>query len=162
MAESRTRIREGLPHPLGATWAGLGVNFALFSAHATQAELCLFDATGRREVERIEMPESIDERDSARFVPKCRVIDPAFTWTRDRRPGTRWERTVIYEAHVKGLTKRHPLVPEALRGTYAGLAWWDVVEHLKDLGVTAVELLPIHAFVDDGYLLDKKLTNYWG
>src|SRR5216684_3150784 len=233
MAESRTRIREGLPHPLGATWDGLGVNFALFSAHATKVELCLFDATGRREVERIEMPEytdevwhgylrdlpagavygyrvhgpyepdaghrfnankllldpyakghlgklawrpeifgytvghpdedlSFDKRDSARFVPKCRVIDPAFTWTRDRRPGTPWERTVIYEAHVKGLTKRHPLVPEALRGTYAGLAWWDVVEHLKDLGVTAVELLPIHAFVDDGYLLDKKLTNYWG
>ena len=69
---------------------------------------------------------------------------------------------MIYEAHVKGLTKLHPLVPEALRGTYAGLAWCDVLDHLKSLGVTAIELLPIHAFVDDGYLLDKKLTNYWG
>ncbi len=90
------------------------------------------------------------------------MVDPAFTWTRDRRPATPWERTIIYEAHVKGLTRRHPQVPEALRGTYAGLARHEIIDHLKDLGVTAVELLPIHAFVDDGYLLDKGLTNYWG
>ena len=233
MAHSRPRLTEGLPHPLGATWDGLGVNFALFSAHATRVELCLFDARGERELERIELfeytdevwhgylrdlspgtvygyrvhgpyepaaghrfnpnkllldpyakglvgrlqwrPEifgytigapdedlSFDERDSAPFVPKCRVIDPAFTWTRDRRPAIPWERTIIYEAHVKGLTRRHPLVPEAIRGTYAGLARPEILEHLKGLGVTAVELLPIHAFVDDGYLLDKGLTNYWG
>ncbi|HEU4438431.1 MAG TPA: glycogen debranching protein GlgX, partial [Methylomirabilota bacterium] len=233
MASSSPRITEGLPHPLGATWDGLGVNFALFSAHAVKVELCLFDDTGARELERIELPEytdevwhgylrdvrpgtvyayrvhgpyepdaghrfnpnkllldpyakghvghlswrpeifgytigaadedrSFDQRDSAPFVPKCRVIDPAFTWTRDRRPATPWERTVIYEAHVKGLTRLHPLVPEALRGTFAGLARPEVWEYLKGLGITAVELLPIHAFVDDGYLLEKGLTNYWG
>ncbi|HSE05564.1 MAG TPA: alpha-amylase family glycosyl hydrolase, partial [Methylomirabilota bacterium] len=233
MTTPSARLIEGLPHPLGATWDGVGVNFALFSAHASRVELCLFDSAGERELERIELfeytdevwhgylrdlrpgavyayrvhgpyepdaghrfnpnkllldpyakghvgrlvwrPEifgyvigdpdedlSFDERDSAPFVPKCRVVDPAFTWTRDRRPGTPWERTVIYEAHVKGLTKRHPLVPGALRGTYAGLARPEVLDHLKGLGVTAVELLPIHAFVDDGYLLDKRLTNYWG
>ena len=233
MASTNPRITEGLPHPLGATWDGLGVNFALFSSNATKVELCLFDATGTRELERIELPEftdevwhghlrdvrpgtiyayrvhgpyepdaghrfnpskllldpyakghvgrlswrpeifgytigaadddlSFDERDSAPFVPKCRVIDPAFTWTRDRRPATPWERTVIYEAHVKGLTKLHPLVPEDLRGTYAGLARREVLDYLKGLGITAVELLPIHAFVDDGYLLEKGLTNYWG
>ncbi|HKA63038.1 MAG TPA: glycogen debranching protein GlgX [Methylomirabilota bacterium] len=233
MASSSRRITEGLPHPLGATWDGLGVNFALFSANAVKVELCLFDDTGAREVERIELPEytdevwhgylrdvrpgtvyayrvhgpyepdaghrfnphkllldpyakglvgrlvwrpeifgytigapdadrSLDKRDSAPFVPKCRVIDPAFTWTRDRRPATPWERTVIYEAHVKGLTRLHPLVPEALRGTFAGLARREVLEYLAGLGITAVELLPIHAFVDDGYLLEKGLTNYWG
>jgi glycogen operon protein len=233
MPYSRPRLTEGLPHPLGATWDGLGVNFALFSAHATRVDLCLFDATGERELEHIELFEYTDEvwhgylrdlrpgtvyayrvhgpyepaaghrfnpnklvldpyakglvgrlqwrpeifgytigaadedlcfdtRDSAPFVPKCQVVDPAFTWTRDRRPAIPWERTIIYEAHVKGLTRRHPLMPEALRGTYAGLARPEILEHLKGLGVTAVELLPIHAFVDDGYLLDKGLTNYWG
>jgi len=232
-SNGRYRILEGQPQPLGATWDGLGVNFALFSAHATKVELCLFDDRGEHQIECIELPEytdevwhgylrdlrpnavyayrvhgpyepeaghrfnpnkllldpyakghvgklawrpeifgytighkdedlSFDERDSAPYVPKCRVIDPAFTWTRDRRPGTPWERTVIYEAHVKGLTRRHPQVPESLRGTYAGLASREVLDYLKGLGVTAVELLPIHAFVDDGYLLDKKLTNYWG
>jgi glycogen operon protein len=233
MPTSRPRLTEGLPYPLGATWDGIGVNFALFSAHATRVELCLFDAKGERELERLELfeytdevwhgylrdlrpgavyayrvhgpyepdaghrfnpnkllldpyakglvgrfqwrPEifgytvgaknddlSFDERDSAPFVPKCQVVDPAFTWTRDRRPATSWERTIIYEAHVKGLTRRHPEVPEALRGTYAGLARPEVLRYLKGLGVTAVELLPIHAFVDDGALLEKGLTNYWG
>ena len=233
MPTSSTRLTEGLPYPLGATWDGIGVNFALFSAHATRVELCLFDAKGERELERLELfeytdevwhgylrdlrpgavyayrvhgpyepdaghrfnpnkllldpyakglvgrfqwrPEifgytvgakdddlSFDERDSAPFVPKCQVVDPAFTWTRDRRPATSWEHTIIYEAHVKGLTRRHPEVPEALRGTYAGLARPEVLDYLKGLGVTAVELLPIHAFVDDGALLEKGLTNYWG
>ena len=233
MPTSSTRLTEGLPYPLGATWDGIGVNFALFSAHATRVELCLFDVKGERELERLELfeytdevwhgylrdlrpgavygyrvhgpyepdaghrfnpnkllldpyakglvgrlqwrPEifgytvgakdddlSFDERDSAPFVPKCQVVDPAFTWTRDRRPATSWERTIIYEAHVKGLTRRHPGVPEALRGTYAGLARPEVLSYLKGLGVTAVELLPIHAFVDDGALLEKGLTNYWG
>src|SRR5882724_14452 len=233
MPTSRPRLTEGLPYPLGATWDGIGVNFALFSAHATRVELCLFDVKGERELERLELfeytdevwhgylrdlrpgavygyrvhgpyepdaghrfnpnkllldpyakglvgrlqwrPEifgytvgakdddlSFDERDSAPFVPKCQVVDPAFTWTRDRRPATSWERTIIYEAHVKGLTRRHPGVPEALRGTYAGLARPEVLRYLKGLGVTAVELLPIHAFVDDGALLEKGLTNYWG
>jgi isoamylase len=229
----RSRIREGLPFPLGATWDGLGVNFALFSANATKVELCLFDLQGRRELERIALPEftdevwhgylpdarpgtvygyrvhgpyepsqghrfnphkllldpyaktlvgslkwhdalfaytltspdldlSFDTRDSARFMPKCRVIDPAFTWGRDRPPAIPWERTILYEAHVKGFTQRHPAVPPELRGTFGGLAHNAVVDYLKSLGVTSVELLPIHAFIDDKYQLDKGLRNYWG
>ena len=230
---NHSRIKEGMPHPLGATWDGLGVNFALFSAHATRVELCLFDPLGERELERIELSEftdevwhgylpdlipgsvygyrvygayepeaghrfnpnkllldpyakghvgalkwdpsvfgytigaegddlTFDERDSAPFVPKCQIVDPAFTWTRDRRPAIPWDRTILYEAHVKGLTKRHPLVPEALRGTFAGLGRPEIGEYIKSLGVTAVELLPIHAFLDDSHLLEKGLTNYWG
>ncbi|HYI90421.1 MAG TPA: glycogen debranching protein GlgX, partial [Beijerinckiaceae bacterium] len=228
----RSRVREGLPYPLGATWDGLGVNFALFSAHATKVELCLFDERGEQELERVDLPEytdevwhgylpdarpgttyayrvhgpyepeaghrfnhnklvldpyakqivgslewnpalfgyriesgddlTFDERDSARFTMKARVIDPAFTWGRDRRPNIPWEKTVLYETHVRGFTMRHPAVPEALRGTYAGLASQEVVDYVAALGVTAVELLPVHTFVDDSYLTDKGLTNYWG
>jgi glycogen operon protein len=229
---AKSRVREGRPYPLGATWDGLGVNFALFSANATKVELCLFDASGEREIERIEIPEytdevwhgylpdarpgttygyrvhgpyepsaghrfnhhkllldpyakqlvgqvewdpalfgyrmetgddlTFDERDSARFVPKCRVIDPAFTWGRDRKPETPWEKTVVYEAHVRGYTMRHPDVPEALRGTYAGLATKEVVDYVRSIGVTALELLPVHTFLDDSYLTEKGLRNYWG
>jgi glycogen operon protein len=228
----KSRLREGRPHPLGATWDGLGVNFALFSAHATKVELCLFDQDGQREIERIELPEytdevwhgylpdarpgttygyrvhglyeptaghrfnpnkllldpyakqiigqltwnpalfgyqmetrndlTFDERDSAPYMLKARVIDPAFTWGRERRPHNPWERTVIYEAHVRGFTMRHPTVPEPLRGTYAGLASKEVIDYVRSLGVTAVELLPVHTFIDDTYLTDKGLRNYWG
>ncbi|MBO4225439.1 glycogen debranching protein GlgX [Bradyrhizobium neotropicale] len=229
----RSAVREGRPFPLGATWDGLGVNFALFSAHATKVELCLFDDAGQTEVERIELPEytdevwhgylptarpglvygyrvhgpyepdaghrfnpnklvidpyarqlvgqlqwgpelfgykigdadkdkSFDDRDNIHLVQKCRVIDPAFTWGRDRKPATPWERTIIYEMHVKGFTKLHPLVPEADRGTFAGLACPNVSAYLRSLGVTSAELLPIHAFVDDSYLVDRGLRNYWG
>ena len=229
----RSRLSEGQPHPLGATWDGLGVNFALFSANATKVELCLFDDTGTTELERIELPEftdevwhgyvhearpgtvygyrvhgpyapeeghrfnhnkllldpyarahvgelswnpavfgytigdekedlSFDERDSAPFMPKCRVVDPAFTWGRAKKPRVPWERTIFYETHVRGYTKRHPAVPEELQGTFAGLAQKDVVDYIKSLGVTSVELLPIHTFINDDYLLDKGLTNYWG
>jgi isoamylase len=228
----RSNIREGKPFPLGATWDGLGVNFALFSAHATKVELCLFDERGARELDRIELPEytdevwhgylptarpgtvygyrvhgpfepdaghfnpnkllidpyarqligqlkwgpelfayrfdhpdkdkSFDERDSAAFVQKCRVIDPAFTWGAARKPETPWERTIIYEMHVKGFTKLHLMVPEAERGTFAGLARSQIPSYLKSLGVTSAELLPIHAFVDDSYLIEKGLRNYWG
>ncbi|MBX6314194.1 MAG: glycogen debranching protein GlgX [Isosphaeraceae bacterium] len=105
---------------------------------------------------------SFDERDSAPFAPLARVVDPAFTWGDDRPPRTAWHKTLIYEAHVKGLTKRHPEVPENLRGTYGGLASDAIIRHLKELGVTAIELLPIHQHVDDRYLLDKGLVNYWG
>ena len=105
---------------------------------------------------------SFDRRDSAHGMPKCRVIDPAFTWGDDRRPNIPWHETVIYEVHVKGCTLRHPEVPPAVRGTYAGLATPPVIEHLKRLGVTAVELLPVHAFVDDRSLVGKGLRNYWG
>ncbi|HVY14127.1 MAG TPA: glycogen debranching protein GlgX [Rhodopila sp.] len=227
----KSRVREGVPDPRGATWDGLGVNFSLFSAHATKVELCLFDESGRRELERIELPEytnevwhgylpdarpgttygyrvhgpyepeaghrfnpnklvldpyaqahvgdltwnpavfgytlgqddlTFDERDSAPFMPKGRVIDPAFTWGRERPPSIPWDRTIVYETHVRGYTKRHPAVPEHLRGTFAGLGRKEVVDYITSLGVTAVELLPIHAFVNDSYLSDKGLTNYWG
>jgi isoamylase len=229
----RTPIREGKPFPLGATWDGLGVNFAIFSAHASKVELCLFDQSGDTELERIDLPEytdevwhgylptarpgtvygyrvhgpyepdaghrfnpnkllidpyakqlvgklrwsselfgyrldhsdkdkSFDERDSATFVQKCRVIDPAFTWGAARKPETSWERTIFYEMHVKGFTRLHPLVPEAERGTFAGLANPNIPAYLRSLGVTSAELLPIHAFVDDNYLLEKGLCNYWG
>ncbi|MBV8459210.1 MAG: glycogen debranching protein GlgX, partial [Acetobacteraceae bacterium] len=105
---------------------------------------------------------TFDERDSAPFVPKCRVIDPAFTWGRERKPEVPWERTIVYELHVKGFTKRHPAVPEHLRGTYAGLGYKDVIDYVRSLGVTSVELLPIHAFVTDSHLEEKGLANYWG
>jgi isoamylase len=228
----RSRLREGLPFPLGATWTGLGVNFALFSANATKVELCLFDAEGANEIERIALPEftdevwhgylpdarpgtiygyrvygpydpaaghrfnpnkllldpyakalhgrlnwdpalfgytmesaddlTFDERDSACFMPKCRVVDPAFTWGDDRPPRKPWDRTIIYELHVRGYTKLHPEVPDGLRGTLRGLTEAPVLEHIRRLGVTAVELLPVHGFVDDKHLLEKELVNYWG
>jgi glycogen operon protein len=229
----RTTIREGKPFPLGATWDGLGVNFALFSANASRVELCLFDDRGERELERIELPEytdevwhgylpaarpgtvygyrvygpfepdaghrfnpnkllidpyakqlvgqlkwgpelfgyrfdhpdrdkSFDDRDSAPLMQKCRVIDSAFTWGSPRKPETSWERTTIYELHVKGFTKLHLLIPEAERGTFAGLANPGIPAYLRWLGVTSAELLPVHAFVDDSYLVEKGLRNYWG
>ena len=227
------RVESGAPHPLGATWDGAGVNFALFSANAEKVELCLFDPNGRREVERVPLPEfthevwhsylpdvrpgqlygyrvhgpfdpknghrfnpnkllidpyakalhgdlrwhdslfgyrvgsqradlSLDRRDSAFVLPKSVVIDPAVTWGDDRRPGHPWSRTVIYEAHVKGMTAAHPELPDQIRGTFAGLSDPRVIDHLVKLGVTAVELMPIQAFFDDRYLVEKKLTNYWG
>ena len=105
---------------------------------------------------------SFDRRDSAPGMPKCRVIDPAFTWGEDRRPQVPWHDTVIYELHVKGYTMQHPDVPPPLRGTYAGLASGPVIEYLKRLGVTTVELMPVHAFIDDRHLVQKGLRNYWG
>jgi glycogen operon protein len=105
---------------------------------------------------------SFDDRDSAPFMPRCRVIDPAFTWGEDRALRTAWERTVIYELHVRGYTKLHPAVPEPLRGTYRGLTEPEVLSHLRDIGVTAVELLPTHTYVNDSHLSDKGLSNYWG
>jgi len=103
-----------------------------------------------------------EEGDSGPGMPKGVVVDPGYDWEGDRPPRTPWYRTVIYEAHVKGLTMRHPEVPEELRGTYAGVAHPAVVEHLKSIGVTAVELLPVHDFLDDSHLLERGLRNYWG
>jgi glycogen operon protein len=105
---------------------------------------------------------SRDERDSAAHLPKSLVIDPAFTWGDDRSLRIPWNETVIYEVHVKGFTARHPDVPTHLRGTYAGLACPAAVEYLRWLGITAVELLPLHQFVADKHLVDRGLTNYWG
>ena len=105
---------------------------------------------------------SFDRRDSASGMPKSKVIDAAFTWGADRPPRIPWHESVIYELHVRGFTKCHPDVPPTLRGTYAGLATAPVVNHLRRLGVTAVELMPVHYFVDDRQLLEKGLHNYWG
>jgi isoamylase len=228
-----TEVWPGRPQPRGAHWDGEGVNFAIFSEHAEKVELCLFDAAGRRELQRIPLVErtdqiwhcylpearpgqlygyrlsgpyrpdeghrfnphklmldpyarqivgnvrwsdalfgytvghrrgdlSYDRRDSAGAMPKSRIVDPAFTWGQDARPEVPWEDMVVYELHVRGFTMQHPQVPPALRGTYAGLAAPAVVDYLKRLGVTTVELLPIHAFVDDRYLVEKGLRNYWG
>ena len=111
---------------------------------------CLFDGPGRGEL------------DSAGAVPLARVVDPAFDWGNDRSPSTPWRDTVLYELHVKGYTKRHPAVPEALRGSYLGLAEPAVIDYLRGLGITAVELMPCQAFVTEGFLRARGLVNYWG
>jgi isoamylase len=227
------RLWPGAPQPLGATWDGSGVNFALFSEHAERVELCLFDAGGERELERLELPERTDlvwhgylpgagpglrygyrvhgpheprrglrfnphkllldpyaralvggvqwsdalyghrldaepadlfpdTRDSAPAMPRCQVIDPAFDWGEDRPPRIPWHETVIYELHVRGFTRQHPEVPVANRGTYAALGSAPVIDHLRRLGVTAVELLPVQAFIDEHALVRRGLRNYWG
>ncbi|HET7179318.1 MAG TPA: glycogen debranching protein GlgX [Chryseosolibacter sp.] len=224
----------GIPYPLGATWDGEGVNFALFAENATGVELCLFDspmgatqsvivdmterthqlyhvyvpglkpgqlygyrvhgpydpANGNRfnpakllidpyakaiagtiewddslfgyEVGNPEEDLKISNTDSAPFLPKCVVIDSSFNWEGDRPPKVPYHQSIIYETHVKGFTKLHPSIPEEIRGTYAGLAHPATIEYLKELGVTAVELLPVHHFVADRHLVAKGLTNYWG
>lgn len=105
---------------------------------------------------------SFDRRDNAAGMPKCVVIDPAFTWGDDRPPRIPWNDTIIYELHVKGFTMQHPGVPPQLRGTYAGLATAPAIEHLRRLGVTAVELMPVHTHLDDHRLVTQGLSNYWG
>ena len=216
---------------LGAVPDAGGTNFALFSDHATRVELCLYDAEGKTEIHRADLPQmeggiwygylpgvapgqcygyrvhgphapeaghrfnpaklvldpyamelrgdliwddalygypvggsdlDIDPRDSAPFMPKAVVADPAFDWDAEKALNHAWEDTLIYEAHVKGLTERHPKVPEADRGTFAGLGSDAVIAHLQRLGVTAVELLPVHGFVQDRHLVEKGLSNYWG
>ncbi len=233
-SDPKSRVWPGRPSPLGATWDGEGVNFAVFSSRASAIELCLFGGPdGRHEVERIPLQErtgdvwhcylpdarpgrlygyrahgawspeigqrfnphkllvdpyakgltgpftwddalyayqigseyadlSYDERDSAPYLPRSMVVDTAFTWGDDRPPRVPWSRTVIYEAHVKGLTMRHPDVPPDLRGTYLGVAAEPVIDHLTTLGVTALELLPVHAFVSERRLSQLGLSNYWG
>lgn len=103
-----------------------------------------------------------DERDSAPFLPKSVVIDPAFSWGDDSRPQIPWHKTVIYELHVKGFTALHPDIPNELRSTYAGLTSPSVIEYFHSLGITAVELMPVHQFIDDRTLIEKNLRNYWG
>jgi len=228
------RISAGTHSRLGASWDGRGTNFALFSANAHKVELCLFDSQGRRELERITLPErnedvwhgylndvspgqlygyrvhgpyepeqghrfnahkllldpyakkmagrlvwsdahfgyrtgsaredlSFDRRDNARGMPKAVVVDETFNWGRkESRPSVPWEDTIIYEAHVKGLTMGRKDVPPGIRGTYRGLSSPAMIEHLKRLGVTAIELLPVQSFVDDRRLVELKLANYWG
>ncbi len=229
----KPRVEPGVPYPLGATWDGAGVNFALFSANAEKVELCVFDQRGRRELARIPLPEytdevwhgylpdarpgmlygyrvygpydparghrfnhhkllldpyakaltgrvtwsdanygyrirspqadlSFDRRDNASGMPKCVVVESAFTWGDDKRPNVPWTDTIFYELHVKGFTAQHPGVQPALRGTFGALSTPAVISYLNDLGVTTLELLPVHAFVDDRYLVEKRLRNYWG
>ncbi|MEB2286227.1 MAG: glycogen debranching enzyme GlgX [Polyangiaceae bacterium UTPRO1] len=232
MSAGDVRVWPGAPRPLGATWDGEGVNFAIFSAHATAIELCLFGDDGRESarVPLVERDQGVwhaylpdvrpgqrygyrvhgpydperghrfnprkllvdpyaralsdggrfgpslfgfapaepeddlvaSELDSADAAPKGVVIESAFTWGDDRPPRIPWSRTVIYECHVKGLTARHPDVPAHLRGTYLGLATDPVIQHLLGLGVTTIELLPIHQAMVDRYLFARGLTNYWG
>jgi glycogen operon protein len=233
MNHSKLAVWKGRPYPLGATWDGEGVNFALFSEHGEKVELCLFDARGRREIARADMrwqtdlvwhcylPEArpgllygyrvygpyeprrglrfnpnkllldpyakdiagqvrwsdalfgyrvgsprgdltMDRRDSAPGMPKSRIIDTGFTWGNDRPPRTDWRDTVIYEVHVRGFTILNPEIPQQYRGTYAGLSMDPSIEHLKRLGITAVELMPVHTYVDERHLVEKGLRNYWG
>jgi glycogen operon protein len=227
------RLLPGRSDPLGATWDGLGVNFAVFSANAERIELCLFDPAGRREIARLPLPECTDEvwhgylpearpgllygyraygpyeprqghrfnpnkllldpyarqlagevrwsdalfgyrlgagrgdltfdrRDSAPAMPKSVVVDDSFHWGDDRPPSVPWDCTVIYEAHVRGLTMLREDIAPRERGTFAALADPRVVDHLQRLGVTAIELLPIHAYLQDRFLVSKGLRNYWG
>jgi len=233
MARLSYRLEAGRAYPLGASWDGLGVNFALFSAHATRVELCLFDARGRREVARVDLPAytdevwhgylpnarpglvygyrvhgpydpaaghrfnphkllldpyakkligtlrwvdalfgyrvgspradlSLDRRDSAAAMPKAVVVDESFNWGEDRAPRVPWSDTVIYEAHLRGLTRLHPGLPPHERGTFAALGSPVVIDHLRRLGITAVELLPVQAFLQDRFLVSRNLSNYWG
>ncbi|MGA2354126.1 MAG: glycogen debranching protein GlgX [Terriglobales bacterium] len=231
--QSQPIVWPGRPYPLGSTWDGEGVNFALYSEHAEKVDLCLFDGPGKRELLRVPLPEqtdmvwhgylpearpgqvygyrvygpyapeqghrfnhhkllldpygkqiqgsiqwsdshfgyrvgnkledlSFDRRDDASGMPKNRVIDSAFTWGTDAAPRIPWHETLIYELHVKGFTMCHPEVPAHLRGTYAGLATAPVIEHFTRLGVTSIELMPVHSFVDDRQLVERGLRNYWG
>jgi glycogen operon protein len=225
----------GKPYPLGATLTPEGVNFAIFSQHATAVYLCLFDSPDSpTESTKIRLPEHTggvwhgfvpglkagqlygfratgaykpqlghrfngskllldpyaraisgpfkwceemlsyapgtdadrdlrrDLRDNAWAMPKSIVVDPAFDWAGDTRPETPLADSVIYELHVKGFSKLHPHIPEELRGTYAGLGSEAAIAYYKKLGITAVELLPVHHFVNDEFLEKRKLTNYWG
>ena len=227
-----TGLKEGRPFPLGATYDGRGVNFALFSANATKVELCLFEGE-ESEVARVALPEvsddvwfgylpggkpglhygyrvhgpydpenghrfnpnkllidpyakslsksltwnalhcgyivgdpradlSFDTRDDAAVVPKCRIVDPAYAWDGDRALRTPRSHSVIYELHLRGYTMRHPAVPEPLRGTCAALRRPEVIGHLRDLGITAVELLPIHPYATSRNLAANGLREFWG
>ncbi|MDQ0107064.1 glycogen operon protein [Chitinophaga terrae (ex Kim and Jung 2007)] len=229
-----TTTYPGNPFPMGATWDGEGVNFALYAENATRIELCLFrEPYGEKEYETIRLAErtgniwhvylpgarpgllygyrvhgpyapgeghrfnpskllidpyakaiggtinwhnslfgyeigsseedlSYSETDSAPFIPKSVVIDQQFDWGGDRPPKTSFVNTIIYETHVKGFTQLHPDIPEEIRGTYKGIAHPVTIEYLKNLGITAIELMPIHHFVADRHLVEKGLTNYWG
>jgi isoamylase len=230
----KTKIYPGSPYPLGATWDGEGVNFALYADNATAVELCLFDHNNTTKeshsvklIERthqiwhVYLPDckprqlygyrvfgpykpleghrfnhhkllidpyakaiagainwndalfsyelgneeedlSFSELDSAPYIPKSVVIDARYDWEEDKNPKIPYHKSIIYEAHVKGLTKTHPDIPEEIRGTYSAIGHPAMIKYLKDLGVTAIELMPVHQFVIDRHLKEKGLTNYWG
>ena len=225
------QVWPGESYPLGATYDGMGTNFAIFSEVAEKIELCLFDEWDIGTERRVELrevdayvwhayipgvepgqrygyrvhgpwnpaeglrcnphkllldpyakavdgeimwhpsvydyevggdPDRMNTEDSAPYMPKSVVVNPYFDWGNDRPPRTPYHHSVIYEAHVRGLTMRHPGIPEELRGTYAAIASPVMIEHFKRLGVTAVELMPVHEFVHDHRLADLGLRNYWG
>jgi isoamylase len=224
------RLKPGNPYPLGATWDGQGVNFSIFSEHATGVELCLISAAGEEQQVQMKLRTGFvwhcyldgiapgqryayrvhgayDPEQGLRFNPSVRlldpyakalsglqdwkagsfgyelgadqkdltigtsnatgaplalVVDPHFDWGNDQNPNLPFHELIVYEAHVRGLTIQHPEVPENLRGTYLGMCQPVIINYLKELGITALELMPIHAFVDDQSLLDKGLRNYWG
>jgi glycogen operon protein len=229
MTEGALDIWPGSPHPLGATWDGRGVNFAVFSEGAERVEVCLFATEDpSRETQRFTLPARtlavhhgyvpalppgtlyglrahgawaperglrfnpqkllldpyartltgrpdlsdpalavtddavLDPADSAKAMPRCMVVDGAFDWEGDSSPRIPWTRSILYEVHVRGFTKLHPGVPLELRGTYAGLAHPVAIAHLRSLGVTAVELLPVQQAVNEGFLRPRGLVNYWG
>lgn len=228
---STLTVTSGHSSPLGATVYEHGINFALFSANAEKVELCIFDASGKQEIHRIELPEFTDEvwygfveglpagtlygyrvygpfaphdghrfnhhkllldpyakqlfgeyiesrrhyafdehcpetdltldiSDNADYLPKCVAVNTLKPL--NSHPGTRRRDAIIYEMHVKGFTKLHPDVPIELRGTFAGLAQPSVCQYLADLGITSIELLPVHSFLDEPFVKDKGLSNYWG
>lgn len=231
---TKTAVYPGSPYPLGATWDGNGVNFALYADNATGVELCLFktpaDESESIKIKLVERthhvwhaylpdarpgqlygyrvygnyePENghrfnsckllidpyakavagtidwndslfgyelhhpdedlgFSETDSAPYIPKCVVIDPDFNWEKDRAPKIPYHKSIIYETHVKGFTQLHPEIPEEIRGTYAALAHPVTIDYLKALGITAIELMPVHHFVADRHLKERGLTNYWG
>src|SRR5271166_778179 len=227
------RTLPGKPYSLGATWNGTGVNFALYSEHATGVDLCLYDNRTRRETVRIPLAEqtafvwhvyipglqpgqlygyrvrgawepahglrfnpakllvdpyakaisgrvdwskpvypykfggdnadlNIDRRDSASGMPKSVVVNPYFDWEHDRPPHIPLSDSVIYEMHVKGFSMLNEQIRQDLRGTYAGLASPPALRYLRQLNITAVELMPVHQFVHDKVLVDRGLRNYWG
>jgi isoamylase len=228
------KIYPGKPYPLGASWDGKGVNFALYADNATGIELCLFNnKNDEKETDKIKLTErthqiwhcylpdvgpgqlygyraygpyepenghrynpnkllidpyakaisgvidwhdslfgyelghededlSYSSTDSAPFVPKSVVVDPHFAWEEDQPPRTPYHKSIIYETHVKGFTQLHPDIPEEIRGTYAALGHPATIAYLKELGITAIELMPVHQFVADRHLVEKGLTNYWG
>ncbi|MCA9151865.1 MAG: glycogen debranching protein GlgX, partial [Planctomycetales bacterium] len=228
------QLRAGLPRPLGATWDGAGVNFAIYSRHASRVELCLFsspealretfsiplanrtddvwhayvtglapgqiygyriygpyqpgeghrfngnkvvlDPYARAIARNVRWHDAVfgyqvgseaadltfDDRDSAAYAPLAAVVDNRFNWGATDHPRTPWERSLVYEVHVRGATQLHPQVPTELRGTYLGLSSRPMISHFKRLGVTAVELLPVQYFSDDRFLIERGLRNYWG
>jgi isoamylase len=226
------RLETGSPLPPGANWTGRGTNFAVFSRHAERVELCLYDADGRVELTRLELPartgdvwhgflparfggpgllygyrvhgpydparghrfnpakllidpcaqalggefrwhpalqgsvrghdEQPSHEDSAPYVPRAQVVDGVFDWGKVRAPNVPWRDTIIYELHVKGFTQQHPDVPPELRGKYLGLAQPAVLEYLKRLGVTTIELMPVQASISEQFLVERGLSNFWG